>query len=88
MKRENVKWILLDEVPDYKPDIFSFMIHDFIYEKKYLNETASEICFMLKEKFPEQEFNCNWLYCDLLQHDEEIRTLRIDYGKTTKQWHS
>ena len=37
---------------------------------------------MLKEKYPGQEFNCNWLYRDLLQHDYEIRTLGIDYGKT------
>ena len=81
LKRENVKWILLDEEPDCKPDIFSFMIHDFIFEKKSLNGTASEICSMLKEKYPEQEFNCNWLYRDLLQHDDEIRALGIDYGK-------
>ena len=58
------------------------MIHDFIFEKKSLNGTASEICSMLKEKFPEHEFNCNWLYRDLLQHDDEIRALGIDYGKT------
>jgi len=37
---------------------------------------------MLKEKYSEQDFNCNWLYRDLLQHDNEIRTLGIDYGKT------
>ena len=37
---------------------------------------------MLKEEYPKQEFNCNWLYRDLLQHDEEIRALGIDYGKT------
>ena len=47
-----------------------------------LRENASEICSMLKEKFPEQEFNRNWLYRDLLQHDDEIRALGIDYGKT------
>ena len=37
---------------------------------------------MLNEKYPDQEFNCNWLYRDLLQHDDEIRSLGIDYGKT------
>ena len=37
---------------------------------------------MLKEKYPDQEFNCNWLYRDLLQHDDEIRSLGIYYGKT------
>lgn len=47
-----------------------------------MSGTASEICSMLKEKFPEQDFNCNWLYRDLLQHDDEIRSLGIDYGKT------
>lgn len=37
---------------------------------------------MLNEKFPEQDFNNNWLYRDLLQHDDEVRSLGIDYGKT------
>lgn len=82
LKRENSKWILLDNAPESKPDHFSFTIHDFIREKKTVSGTASEICSMLKEKYPEQEFNCNWLYRDLLQHDDEIRALGIDYGKT------
>ena len=47
-----------------------------------MSGTASEICSMLKEKFPQQEFYCNRLYRDLLQHDDEIRSLGIDYGKT------
>ncbi len=81
LKRENAKWILLDDVPESKPDIFSFMIHDFIFEKKSVSGTASEICSMLKEKYPEHDFNCNWLYRDLLQHDDEIRSLGIDYEK-------
>lgn len=82
LKRENAKWTLLDDVPESKPDIFSFIIHDFMLEKDSVSGTASEICSMLKEKFPQQEFNCNWLYRDLLQHDDEVRALGIDYGKT------
>lgn len=82
LKREKAKWILLDDEPESKPDIFSFMIHDFMCEKISVSGTASEICSMLKEKYSEQEFNCNWLYRDLLQHDDEIRSLGIDYGKT------
>ncbi len=82
LKREKSKWILLDDAPDSKPDIFSFTIHDFMLEINSMSGTASEICSMLKEKFPKQEFNCNWLYRDLLQHDDEIRSLGIDYGKT------
>ncbi len=81
LKREKSKWILLDGTPESKPDIFSFAIHDFMCEKKSVSGAASEICSMLKEMFPKQEFNCNWLYRDLLQHDE-IRSLGIDYGKT------
>ena len=50
-------------------------------EKDSVSGTASEICSMLKEKYPKQEFNCNWLYRDLLQHDDEIRSLGIEYGK-------
>lgn len=84
LKRENAKWILLDDVPKSKPDIFPFIIHDFMCEKISVNGTASEICSMLKEKNFEQDFNCNWLYRDLLQHDEEIRSLGIDYGKTKR----
>ncbi len=82
LKREKSKWILLDDAPESKPDIFSFIIHDFILEKNSVSGTASEICSMLKEKYPEQYFNCNWLYRDLLQHNDEIRSLGIDYGKT------
>ncbi len=82
LKREKSKWILLDDAPESASDIFSFTIHDFMLEKNSVSGTASEICSMLKEKFPEQEFNSNWLYRDLLQHDDEIRALGIDYGKT------
>lgn len=82
LKRKNAKWILLDNVPESEPDIFSFTIHDFMLENNSVSGTASEICSMLKEKFPEQDFNCNWLYRDLLQHDDEIRSLGIGYGKT------
>lgn len=82
LKREKSKWILLDDAPESVPDIFPFIIHDFMLEKNSVSGTASEICSMLKEKFPEQEFNSNWLYRDLLQHDDEIHTLGIDYGKT------
>lgn len=82
LKRKNAKWILLDNAPKSEPDIFSFTIHDFMLVKNSVSGTASEICSMLKEKFPKQEFNCNWLYRDLLQHDDEIRALGIDYGKT------
>ncbi len=82
LKREKSKWILLDDAPESKPDYFSFIIHDFMCEKKSVSGTASEICSMLKEKYPGQDFNCNWLYRDLLQHNDEIRLLGIDYGKT------
>lgn len=81
LSREKAKWKLLDDVPDYKPDLFPSAIHDFMCEKKKVKGTASEICKMLNEKFPEQDFNNNWLYRDLLQHDDEIRSLGIDYGK-------
>ena len=82
LKRENTKWILLDGAPEIKQDLFSFAIHDFMCEKISVNGTASEICSMLKEKYPDQEFNCNWLYRDLLQHNDEICSFGIDYGKT------
>lgn len=82
LKREKSKWILLDDIKPSEPDIFSFIIHDFLRRKKSVNGTASEICSELKKEYPEQNFKCNWLYRDLLQHDDEIRSLGIDYGKT------
>ena len=84
LSREKVKWKLLDAVPEYKPDLFSYAVHDFMCEKKSMRGTATDICKMLKEKFPEQDFNNNWLYRDLLQHDDEVRSLGIDYGKTKR----
>ena len=80
--REKAKWKLLDDVPEYKPDLFPSAVHDFVCEQKKVSGTASDICKMLKEKFPELDFNNNWLYRDLLQHDDEVRSLGIDYGKT------
>ncbi len=59
LQREKFKWILLDDAPESVPDIFPFIIHDFMLEKNSVSGTASEICSMLKEKFPEQEFNSN-----------------------------
>lgn len=79
---EKAKWKLLDDIPEYKPDLFPYAVHDFVCEQKKVSGTESDICKMLKEKFPEQDFNNNWLYRDLLQHDDEIRSLGIDYGKT------
>lgn len=73
---------LLDDIPPIEPDILSFIIHDFLYRKKSISGTASEIYSKLKKEYPEQKFKCNWLYRDLLQHDDEIRSLGIDYGKT------
>lgn len=84
LSREKAKWKLLDDVPEYKPDLFPSAVHDFMCEQKIVRGTASEICKMLKEKFPEQDFNNNWLYRDLLKHDDEIRSLGIDYGKTKR----
>lgn len=84
LSREKAKWKLLDAVPEYKPDLFSYAVHDFMCEKKSMRGTATDICKMLKEKFPEQDFNNNWLYRDLLQHDDEVRSLGIDYGKTKR----
>lgn len=84
LSREKAKWKLLDAVPEYKPDLFSYAVHDFMCEKKSMRGTATDICKMLKEKFPEQDFNNNWLYRDLLQHNDEVRSLGIDYGKTKR----
>ena len=84
LSREKAKWKLLDAVPEYKPDLFSYAVHDFMCEKKSMRGTATDICKMLKEKFPEQDFNNNWLYRDLLQHDDEVRSLGIDYGNTKR----
>lgn len=52
LKREKSKWILLDDIPPSEPDIFSFIIHDFLYRKKSVSGTASEICSELKKSIP------------------------------------
>lgn len=80
--RENTKWKLLDAPPEYKKDIFPSAIHDFMLEQKKFRGTASELCELLRQKYSKYEFKNNWIYRDLLQHDDEIRSLGIDYGKT------
>ena len=80
--RENTKWKLLDAPPEYKKDIFPSAIHDFMLEQKEFRGTASELCELLRQKYSKYEFKNNWIYRDLLQHNDEIRSLGIDYGKT------
>ncbi len=38
--------------------------------------------FNTERKISEQEFKCNWLYRELPQHDNDICSIEIDYGKT------
>lgn len=40
---------LLDDIPPIEPDILSFIIHDFLYRKKSVSGTASEIYSKLKK---------------------------------------
>lgn len=80
--RENAKWKLLDKPPEDKPDIFPFAIHDFMLERKEFRGSASELCNLLRTKFPSEEFQSNWMYRELLQHDDEVHALGISYGKT------
>ncbi len=80
--RDHAKWKLLDTPPEDKPDVFPSAIHDFMLERKEFRGSASELCELLSAKFPSQEFKNNWIYRDLLQHDDEIRSLGISYEKT------
>ena len=80
--REGAKWKLLDKPPEDKPDNFPFVIHDFMLERKEFRGSASELCDLLRAKFPSEELNNNWMYRLLLQHDDEVHSLGISYGKT------
>lgn len=80
--RDHAKWKLLDTPPEDKSDVFPSAIHDFMLESKEFRGSASELCKLLSTKFPSQEFKNNWIYRDLLQHHDEIRSLGISYEKT------
>ena len=80
--RDGAKWKLLDKPPEDKPDNFPSVIHDFMLERKEFRGSASELCELLCKKFPSEEFKNNWMYRELLQHDEEVHSLGISYGKT------
>ena len=79
--RENAKWKLLDKEPDYKPGLFSFAIHDLMLEQKEFRGSASKLCDMLCAKFPSEELKNNWIYRELLRHDDEVRSVGISYEK-------
>lgn len=65
------RWNVVDDVPERKPDLFSFAIHDFMLEQRTFRGSPTDLCKLLHEKFG-QEYFPNRVTRDLVQHTEEL----------------
>ncbi len=69
---EKCRWKVVDDVPERKPDLFSFAIHDFMLEQRTFRGSPTDLCKLLYEKFG-QEYFPNRVTRDLVQHTKELQ---------------
>ncbi|MBP5378831.1 MAG: AAA family ATPase [Ruminococcus sp.] len=75
----NHRWNVVDDVPERKPDLFSFAIHDFMVEERRFTGSATELCKMMYKRFG-QEYAPNWITRDLVQHTEELKIYGVRFS--------
>ena len=66
------RWNVVDDVPERKPDLFSFAIHDLMVDEKHFVGSATELCKLMYQRFGREHFP-NWITRDLVQHTEELK---------------
>ena len=77
LKREVSRWIAEEKIIPKQRDTFSFMIHDFMLEKKYFKGSATMLVNELKIHYS-IEIPSNKITQNLVQHGIELK----DYGVT------
>ena len=77
LKREVSRWIVEEKIIPKQRDTFSFMIHDFMLEKKYFKGSATMLVNELKIHYS-IEIPSNKITQNLVQHGIELK----DYGVT------
>ncbi len=78
LKRSGVRWISEEEIISKQCDTFSFMIHDFMLEKKYFKGSATMLVNELKMQFG-VEIPANKITQNLVQHGIELKTFGVNF---------
>ena len=77
LRREGVRWIAKEKIP--KPcDTFSFMIHDFMLNRKYFKGAATQLVCELKNQF-DVEIPANKITQNLVQHGIELKNFGVTF---------
>ena len=72
----NHRWNVVDDVPERKPDLFSFAIHDLMVDEKRFTGSATELCKLMYKHFG-REYAPNWITRNLVQHTNELKTYGV-----------
>jgi len=78
LKRECSRWIAEENIIPKPRDTFSFMIHDFILEKKYFKGSATMLVGELKMQFG-IEIPSNKITQNLVQHGIELKGFGVTF---------
>ena len=79
LKRTESRWVAEEKIIPKQRDTFSFMIHDFMLEKKYFKGSATMLVNELKIQYG-VEIPSNKITQNLIQHGIELK----GYGVTTE----
>ena len=78
LKREGARWISDEKIIPKPRDTFSFMIHDFMLEKKYFKGSATLLVHELKIHF-DVEIPSNKITQNLVQHGIELKSFGVTF---------
>ena len=78
LKREGSRWITEEKISPKPRDIFSFMIHDFMLERKHFKGSATVLVSELKIQFG-VDIPSNKITQNLVQHGIELKTLGVTF---------
>ena len=78
LRREGFRWITEDNIIPKPRDTFSFMVHDFILEKKYFKGSATILVGELKMQFG-VEIPSNKITQNLVQHGIELKSFGVTF---------
>ncbi len=78
LKRNGVRWIAEEKIIPKPRDTFSFMIHDFMLEKKYFKGSATMLVEELKMQFG-VEIPSNKITQNLVKHGIELKSFGVTF---------
>ena len=78
LKREGVRWKAEEKILEKPRDTFSFMIHDFMLEKRFFKGSATMLVGELKTQFG-VEIPSNKITQNLVQHGIELKNFGVTF---------